>query len=195
MSKLEKFFRLLDDLIVIVAFLLVGWVVISYFNVLAVRPDVPNWNFFVQLTKVHAESDFDYYSHLAEHEENKGVSKLPKYKQNGYTDYDLRLLSQIIFSESGYCSEQLQLYVGSVVINRTKDARFPNSIEGVVFQKGQYAPVGSKIWYQTPNKSSIQSAKTILSQGSVLPPNVVFQANFTQGKGIYCELETVYFCY
>lgn len=135
------------------------------------------------------------YSHMAKHEETKGFDKLPKYIQNGYTEQELRTLAQCIFGESGYCSHTLRLYVGSVVYNRTKDSRFPDTIEGVVYQKGQYSPVGSKIWYTTPNKESFEAAEQILSEGSVLPPNVVFQANFTQGKGVYCELETVYFCY
>lgn len=170
-----------------------AWFIISWVNVLATRPNVPEWNFFKVIT-AHAE-ETSTYSHIANHEESKGIDKLPKWKQNGYTDKDLRLLSQIIFSESGYCSWQLQLYVGSVVLNRTKDYRFPDTIEDVVYQRGQYAPVGSRIWYQKPNKSSVDAAKALLSDGSVLPEYVVFQANFRQGQGTYIELETVYFCY
>jgi hypothetical protein len=134
-------------------------------------------------------------SYIAKHEKQKGRRKLPKYVRNGYNEQDVRTLAQCIFGESGYCSYTLKLYVGSVVYNRTKDSRFPNTIEEVVYQQGQYSPVGSPIWYTTPNEDSFKAAREILSNGSALPSNVVWQANFKQGNGVYCTLETMYFCY
>ena len=43
---------------------------------------------------------------------------------------DLELLAKVIQTESGaeWCEDELQLMVGSVVLNRVNDSRFPNTI-------------------------------------------------------------------
>ena len=49
-------------------------------------------------------------------------------------DNDLWYLSRVIQAESGYCSQQMQEYVGSVVLNRVADDRFPDTIPEVIDQ-------------------------------------------------------------
>ncbi len=56
---------------------------------------------------------------------------------------DLTLLSAIIFCEAGGESYEGQVAVGAVVMNRVKSGSFPNSISSVVYQSGQFSPVGN----------------------------------------------------
>lgn len=56
---------------------------------------------------------------------------------------DLDLLAAIIQCEAGGEPYQGQLAVGAVVLNRVKSGSFPNSISGVIYQKGQFSPVAS----------------------------------------------------
>ena len=53
---------------------------------------------------------------------------------------DVTLLAAIIQCEAGGCSYQGQLAVGAVVMNRVKSSSFPNTISGVIYQRGQFSP-------------------------------------------------------
>ena len=114
-----------------------------------------------------------------------------------YTETDLWYLSRVIQAESGYCSEEMMQYVGSVVLNRVKDKRFPDSIEEVVLQPGQYS-TASYLETQEPTEEVLKVAKDLLENGSVLPGDVIYQANFPQGYATYITLSTpysvMYFC-
>ena len=119
---------------------------------------------------------------------------------NSYSEKDLEILSHIICGEAQSYSDELQLAVGSVFLNRVKDDRFPNTFEAVAFQKRQYACIKDGNYYRKPTDRNIANAKHLLENGSVLPENVVFQAEFKQGKGVYKTIKIgkrrkMYFCY
>ena len=51
---------------------------------------------------------------------------------------DVYLLAQCIYSESRGEPYKGQVAVGAVVLNRVKNSAFPNSISGVIYQKGAF---------------------------------------------------------
>ena len=112
-------------------------------------------------------------------------------------DNDLWYLSRVIQAESGYCSQQMQEYVGSVVLNRVADDRFPDTIPEVVEQPGQYS-TASFLASQDPTQAVINVAVDLLENGSKLPEDIIYQANFSQGTYTYMTLSTsysiMYFC-
>jgi len=55
-----------------------------------------------------------------------------------YTDEELDLLARLITHESGYEPFLGKLAVGSVVMNRVADKRFPNSVTEVICAKNQF---------------------------------------------------------
>lgn len=117
-----------------------------------------------------------------------------------YTPDELYTLSHIIQAEAGYCQREMMEGVGSVVLNRVADERFPDTIDDVVHQPGQYSPVSSGIFDSVqPTKLAIDVAIDLLEYGSKYPPEVVWQSNFPQGDGTYITLSTsystMYFCY
>jgi hypothetical protein len=118
--------------------------------------------------------------------------------ENEYSDEDFYVLSHIIQEEAGYCSKEMMEGVGSVILNRVTDSRFPDTIPEVVYQRGQYtsAEVLAK---HTPTKTAKAVTKDLLRNGSKFPKTVVWQANFPQGRGIYKTISTsystMYFCY
>lgn len=120
-----------------------------------------------------------------------------------YTEEDLDLLARLITAEMGasWVSDEMQLYVGSVVINRMNHELFPDTLYDVIYAKGQYSPTWNGAINNTPDERTIENARQLLEHGSVLPENVVFQANFPQGDGTYYEYydevlgTTTYFCY
>ena len=75
-----------------------------------------------------------------EDQENKQKKKT-KSKKNKYTKSELRLMSSIINCEAGIEPYQGKLAVGIVVMNRIRSKRFPNTLKGVIYQRGQFSPV------------------------------------------------------
>ena len=108
-----------------------------------------------------------------------------------YSEDDLWYLSRVIQAESGYCSQEMQEGVGSVLLNRVASDRFPNSIEECVLQPGQYSTAGS-LASQEPTPEALEVAKDLLENGSKFPEDVVWQANFVQGSYVYKSLSTSY---
>ena len=51
------------------------------------------------------------------------------------------LLAAIIQCEAGNEPYEGQVAVGAVVLNRMRSSRWPNSISGVIYQRGQFGPV------------------------------------------------------
>lgn len=114
----------------------------------------------------------------------------------GY-DTDLWYLSRVIQTESGFCTQEMQEAVGSVVLNRVNDDRFPDSIPEVIEQPGQYS-TASYLASVEPTQEAINVAVDLLENGSKLPSDIVWQANFVQGSYVYKTLSTsystMYFC-
>ena len=124
----------------------------------------------------------------------KATATKPTKSTKKYSQDDLYVLSHIIYAEAGNQSDECQLAVGSVVLNRVKSDKFPNTIYGVVFQKGQYSPTWNGAYYKEPSDRAIKNAKYLLENGSVIPVGVVYQAEFIQGP-IYKQIGNTYFCY
>lgn len=112
-------------------------------------------------------------------------------------DFDeLLLLSRLIYAEAGsdWLDEHWKMAVGEVVLNRVASPEFPDTLREVVTQPGQY--YGPTEWYLDwlyPDRASVVAAMKLLSGERVLnEPAVVFQANGTQGSGVFLELRDEY---
>lgn len=53
---------------------------------------------------------------------------------------DIKLLAALIYCEAGNQPYEGKVAVGAVVLNRMESRRFPNTLEGVVYQRGQFTP-------------------------------------------------------
>ena len=53
---------------------------------------------------------------------------------------DLTLMAAIIYCEAGAEPYEAQLAVGAVIMNRVKHRNYPNTLYGVIYQKGQFGP-------------------------------------------------------
>ncbi|HOO11775.1 MAG TPA: cell wall hydrolase [Bacillota bacterium] len=76
---------------------------------------------------------------------------------------DLYLLAKIIECEARYEPYEGKVAVGAVVLNRVMSDRFPNTIEGVIFQPGQFQPVTDGGWNsKEPSEQSYRAAMEAL---------------------------------
>lgn len=108
---------------------------------------------------------------------------------------DLYDLAHLICGEAEGCSEDMMKSVGSVVLNRVDDERFPNTIAEVIFQPGQYSCTWDGNFYREPSKACWDVAEDLLENGSAIDKSVVWQAEFPQGVGTYDIIGNMYFCY
>ena len=110
-----------------------------------------------------------------------------------YTEYDFELLARVIEAEAGGESDYHKLCVGTVVMNRVDSEKYPNSIEGVIYQPGQYQCVTNSHINKEPSESSYEAAESILDGRRMFRSSVVYQAEFIQGKVVE-KVGNTYFC-
>lgn len=75
-----------------------------------------------------------------------------------YSSSDVELLAKVISAEARGESYEGQVAVGSVILNRVKHPSFPDSISGVVYQKGAFSCVNDSNWYAPVAESSKRAA-------------------------------------
>ena len=107
---------------------------------------------------------------------------------------DLYWLSHVICGEAQCYSRECQVAVGSVVLNRVNSDRYPDTLEGVITQRHQYACYRDGNFHRTPTETNIEVARELLMYGSQLPANIYFQAQFKQGDFCYAKIDGEFFC-
>ena len=71
------------------------------------------------------------------------LTTLDKVVAKKYTANDLKYLSCIIWCEAGNQSYSGKIAVGVVIMNRKRSHSFPNSVKGVIYQRGQFSPTSN----------------------------------------------------
>ena len=110
-----------------------------------------------------------------------------------YTENDFELLARVIEAEAGGESDYHKLCVGTVVMNRVASDKYPDTIEGVIYQPGQYQCVTNSHINKEPSESSYKAAEHILDGRRMFRNSVVYQAEFIQGKVVE-KVGNTYFC-
>lgn len=120
-------------------------------------------------------SSINVYAAEAKSTKTEATKKVVKEETTKYTKAELRLLSAIIYCESGSECYRGKLAVGIVVMNRVKSNLYPDSIKEVVYQRYQFSPVNNGTlkkalaeydkghFTSTLEKDSIRAAKAALS--------------------------------
>ena len=115
-------------------------------------------------------------SEKAEEEEKTTKKKSEKKdSKKKYTKAELRLMAAIIYCEAGNESYAGKLAVGIVIMNRKTSRGFPNTVKGVIYQRGQFTPARNGIlsralskydsgkFSSSAEKQCIKAAKKALS--------------------------------
>ncbi len=82
---------------------------------------------------------------------------------SNYTSSDLYLLAKCIYGEARGESYTGQVAVGAVVLNRVASSMFPNTISGVIYQKGAFTAVSDGQINLTPNQTAINAAQDAMN--------------------------------
>ena len=161
-------------------------------------------------------SDSSAYVQAAKSTWNEAQKAIAGYQKLAqYSDEDIRILTTTVFHEAGHTTEQLRQYVAQVVLNRVEDSRFPDTVKGVITQPGQYSTKYATVEaanaiQATDSKNGTyyygiceDSVKAAMMGQVEMPSTVLYQANFSQGKGVWKSVyfnsggyaSTSYFCY
>lgn len=76
---------------------------------------------------------------------------------------NLNLLARVIYGEARGEPYTGQVAVGAVVLNRVRSSSFPNTISGVVYQKGAFDAVSDGQINLTPNSTAKKAAQDALN--------------------------------
>ena len=76
---------------------------------------------------------------------------------------DLDLLSRLVYGEARGEPYEGQVAVAAVVLNRVKSSSFPNTIAGVIYQKGAFDVVSDGQINLTPNSTARKAAQDALN--------------------------------
>ena len=76
---------------------------------------------------------------------------------------NLNLLAKVIYSEARGEPYTGQVAVGAVCMNRVKSSSFPNTLSGVVYQKGAFDAVSDGQINLTPNSTARKAAQDALN--------------------------------
>lgn len=92
------------------------------------------------------------------------------------TNEDVHLMAQIVYAES--CAEPYEgkVAVASVILNRLKDGKFPDNIQGVIKQKSAFSCVRNGVINVTPDENSYRAVMDAL-HGKDPTGNAVFFYN------------------
>ena len=79
-------------------------------------------------------------------------------KQKAEYERQKRLLAALIFCEAGNQPYKGQVAVGAVVMNRIASSKYPNNIDSVIYQKGQFGPARNGKLNRVLNSGSYTSS-------------------------------------
>ena len=121
----------------------------------------------------------------AKKKEEEAKKKADKNAYNiNMTAKDKENLYRLVQSEVGYMDEKSKLYVASVVLNRVKNPKFPNTVTGVVMAHNprtgvyQFSPVkpGGRFWRCEATKETRKAVDKVLKNGDYSNGAIAFVA-------------------
>ena len=99
--------------------------------------------------------------------EQEAKEKAEREAREAYVRANQELLASIIYCEAGNQPYEGQVAVGAVIMNRVKSGSYPNSIEEVIYQSGQFGPAATG-WLNSVRSSKGYSQTALQAAGDAL---------------------------
>jgi N-acetylmuramoyl-L-alanine amidase len=88
---------------------------------------------------------------------------LGKNSSSSLSSSEMNLLARCVYSEARGEPYSGQVAVAAVVLNRVRSSSFPNTIAGVIYQKGAFTAVSDGQINLTPNQTAYNAARDALN--------------------------------
>lgn len=162
----------------------------------------------------HAEDNSPIWTHKMEvAHEAADILRAYGYAENSPAIFSMKMIwlqekenlditARVIMGEGGYCDFDFKVCVGAVLRNRVEySEHFPDSYSEAVSQPGQYT-TAYLTGFEKTTRECYEAAKYVLDGKDDVPHDVVWQANFPQGRETWKIIEvdtgwyksTNYFC-
>ncbi len=92
-----------------------------------------------------------------------GITETNNNTSSSTSNSDLNLLARLVYAEARGEPYSGQVAVAAVVLNRVKNSSFPNSIAGVIYQKGAFSVVDDGQINLTPNQTAYSAARDAIN--------------------------------
>lgn len=106
---------------------------------------------------------------------------------------DILLMAAAMELENGMNSDLCLLYTGSVILNRVNSPDWPNSVRGVLYQRGQYAQVTLDRLYSVKVTERVMCLALKLATCGPLDDEIVFQSMHPELGRVKYKVDTDYF--
>lgn len=112
---------------------------------------------------------------------------------------EVDLLARAIYNECGILGYDGMYLCGCVILNRVNSNIYPNDLYSVIYQHSgnryQYDIVrNGMINRNVEDERAYEIARDLLTNGSSIPNDVLFQSQFKQGSYVYRQIGNTYFC-
>lgn len=94
---------------------------------------------------------------------NDSYNALAGKGSSNYTSNDLYLMAKAIYAEGRGESYTGQVAIGAVILNRVKSPEFPNTVAGVIYQKGAFTAVDDGQINLEPNQTAYDAARDAMN--------------------------------
>ncbi|NLZ54287.1 MAG: cell wall hydrolase [Thermoanaerobacteraceae bacterium] len=113
-----------------------------------------------------------------EQKQNEATKTASRGSGYSVTNKELDLLERVVMAEAGAEPYEGKIAVVNVIMNRVAHKSYPNTIEGVIFQKGQFTPArNGKIWRVTPTESVKKAVREALNGKKIVNGDVLYFLN------------------
>ena len=166
-------------------------------NTCASEHSVPNYR--ALLVEAVTEGDYDGGQRLAA-ERNSRIEQGRLAEEP--VDFDeLQLLARVIYAEAGdrLYSDAYRMCVGELILNRVDSPEFPDTLEEVAYQRGQFVCVGEPEFEDLrPSRACAEAALNLLMGERRLAPQVLYRSPWQIGPAYVRfydrRLGYTYFC-
>lgn len=104
-----------------------------------------------------------------------------------YSDDELDLLARLVRAEAQGESFKGKVAVACVVLNRVESSKFPNTIKGVIYQRGQFQPVRNGAINKPADQDSIKAVQEAISSSRNLAGASLFFYNPAAAKSRWLD--------
>ncbi len=110
------------------------------------------------------------------------------------TAEQMSLLERCVMAEGGGESYECQVAIACVIINRVLSDKYPDTIDGVIKQEGQFSTWPRMIERVTPTDEVKQAVREALAN-EVIPENVLYfrAGRYHRWANRYCRIDGTYF--
>lgn len=118
-------------------------------------------------------------------ESNSGVSSNDYFSSGGgFSADELLLVAQVVQEEAKGTDVEARAAVANIIYNRLNSSKFPNSVEGVLFQKNQFTVTRNeeKLRAVMPTSKTVEAVNQIFIGGDmILPDDVLYFRSSKKG--------------